>query len=270
LRWGHRTIVMHHRKDDLGFVTVSGNVSPVSTDGARVARGAAPAARLSLARRAVVEAVGTGLLVAAVVGSGIMGERLAGGNVGLALLANTAATGAALVALIVALGPLSGAHFNPVVTVADWVGGDLSWGDVRAYIAAQVAGGFLGTAVANLMFETPVFSLSRHARTGPAQLFSEVVATFGLVLIIGTCARRRPNAVPLAVASYISSAYWFTASTSFANPAVTLARAVSDSFAGIRPVDVPGFLVAQAIGGALAVGVVRWLLPPDPDASDVR
>jgi glycerol uptake facilitator-like aquaporin len=245
-------------------------VSPSATDGVRVAPRAAPAARLSLARRAVAEAVGTGLLVAAVVGSGIMGERLAGGNVSLALLANTAATGAALLALIAALGPLSGAHFNPVVTVAGRLGGDLSWGDVRAYVVAQVTGGFLGTAVANLMFETPVFSLSRHARAGAAQLFSEVVATFGLVLIIGTCARRRPTAVPLAVASYISAAYWFTASTSFANPAVTLARAVSDSFAGIRPVDVPGFIVAQGIGGALAVAVVRWLLPPDPDAPDVR
>ncbi|MGH7357394.1 MAG: aquaporin [Candidatus Rokuibacteriota bacterium] len=230
----------------------------------------APAARLSLARRAVVEAVGTGLLVTAVVGSGIMGERLAGGNVGLALLANTAATGAALLALIAALGPLSGAHFNPVVTVADRLGGGLSWGEVSAYIGAQVSGGVFGTVAAHLMFEAPVFSLSRHARAGPAQLFSEIVATFGLVLIIGTCARHRPNAVPWAVASYISAAYWFTASTSFANPAVTLARAVSDSFAGIRPVDVPGFIVAQAVGGALAVAVLRWLLPRDPDAPEAQ
>jgi glycerol uptake facilitator-like aquaporin len=199
-----------------------------------------------------------------------MGERLAGGNVGLALLANTAATGAALLALIAALGPLSGAHFNPVVTVADRLRGGLRWRDVRAYVIAQVGGGILGTAVANVMFETPVFSLSRHARAGPAQLFSEVVATFGLVLVIGACARRRPEAVPWAVASYISAAYWFTASTSFANPAVTLARAVSDSFAGIRPADVPGFIVAQAVGGGLAVLAGRWLLPPDPDAPDDR
>jgi glycerol uptake facilitator-like aquaporin len=226
--------------------------------------------RLSLGRRVAIEGLGTGLLVAAVVGSGIMGERLAGGNVGLALLANTAATGAALLALIAALGPLSGAHFNPVVTLADRLGGGLSWTDVRAYIAAQVAGGFLGTAVVHLMFGTPVFSLSRHARAGPAQLFSEIVATFGLVLIIETCARFRPQAVPLAVAAYISAAYWFTASTSFANPAVTLARAVSDSFAGIRPADVPGFIVAQAVGGAVAVALLRWLLRPDPDAPDVR
>jgi glycerol uptake facilitator-like aquaporin len=231
---------------------------------------AAPAARLSLARRAVAEAVGTGFLVAAVVGSGIMGERLAGGNVGLALLANTAATGAALVALITALAPLSGAHFNPIVTLADRFEGALSWRDARAYIVAQVTGGLAGTAVANLMFGTPVFSLSGHARAGPAQFFSEVVATFGLLVIIGTCARRRPNAVPVAVASYISAAYWFTASTSFANPAVTLARAVSDSFAGIRPVDVPGFIVAQVIGGALAVLVIRWWLPPTSDAPDMR
>jgi glycerol uptake facilitator-like aquaporin len=186
------------------------------------------------------------------------------------LLANTAATGAALLALIAALGPLSGAHFNPVVTVADWLGGALSGRDTRAYIVAQMAGGVLGTTVANLMFEMPIFSLSHHARSGPAQLFSEVIATFGLLLIIGTCARRRLNAVPLAVASYISAAYWFTASTSFANPAVTLARALSDSFAGIRPVDVPGFILAQGIGGALAVVVVRWWLPPDPDGPDVR
>jgi glycerol uptake facilitator-like aquaporin len=252
---------MHHRKDDPGFVTVSSTLSPAATAGARVTQRPAPAARVSLARRVASEAVGTGLLVAAVVGSGIMGERLAGGNVGLALLANTAATGAALVALIAALGPLSGAHFNPVVTLADGVGGDLSWGDVPAYVTAQVTGGLLGTAVANLMFEGPVFSLSRHGRAGPAQLFSEVVATFGLLLIIGTCARRRPNAIPFAVAAYITAAYWFTASTSFANPAVTVARAVSDSFAGIRPGDVPGFVAAQLVGGALAVVLVRWLLP---------
>ena len=257
---------MRHRKVDPGFLTVSGNVSPVSTDGARVAQGAAPAARLSLARRAVVEAVGTGLLVAAVVGSGIMGERLAGGNVSLALLANTAATGAALVALILALGPLSGAHFNPVVTLAAGIGGDFSRADVPAYIVAQVTGGLLGTAVANLMFEGSVFSLSRHVRAGPAQLFSEVVATFGLVLIIGTCVRRRHHSVPFAVAAYITAAYWFTASTSFANPAVTIARAVSDSFAGIRPVDVPAFVAAQLLGGALAVALVRWLLPQSAPA----
>jgi glycerol uptake facilitator-like aquaporin len=219
-------------------------------------------ARPRLGRRATAEALGTGLLVAAVVGSGIMGERLAGGNVGLALLANTAATGAALVALILALGPVSGAHFNPVVTLAASVTGVLAWGDVAAYVAAQMLGGLLGTAVANLMFEDPIFSLAQHARHGPAQLLSEVVATFGLLLVIGLSARHRPGAVPFAVAAYITAAYWFTASTSFANPAVTVARALSDSFAGIRPQDVPGFVTAQCIGGALAIGVVRWLLTP--------
>lgn len=231
-----------------------------------VARGARspgfPPARQTLGRRATAEALGTGLLVAAVVGSGIMGERLAGGNVGLALLANTAATGAALVALILALGPVSGAHFNPVVTLAESVTGALAWGDVPAYVAAQVLGGLLGTAVANLMFEGPIFSLAQHARHGPAQLLSEVVATFGLLLVIGLGARHRPGAVPFAVAAYITAAYWFTASTSFANPAVTLARALSDSFAGIRPQDVPGFVAAQCVGGVLAIGVVRWLSPP--------
>ena len=240
------------RPDDSRALAVSRTLSATGADGAGVVQRVASAARLSRARRAAAEAVGTGLLVAAVVGSGIMGERLAGGNVGLALLANTAATGAALVALIAALGPLSGAHFNPVVTLADVVGGDLSWGDVPAYITAQVTGGLLGTAVANLMFEGPMFSLSRHGRAGPAQLFSEVVATFGLLFVIGTCGRRRPNAIPFAVAAYITAAYWFTASTSFANPAVTVARAVSDSFTGIRPGDVPGFIAAQLVGGALA------------------
>jgi glycerol uptake facilitator-like aquaporin len=220
------------------------------------------AARPTLTRRAAAEALGTGLLVAAVVGSGIMGERLAGGNSGLALLANTAATGAALLALIVSLGPLSGAHFNPIVTMADRLGGSLPGRDALAYIAAQVIGGLLGTAIANLMFEGPIFSLARHVRTGPAQLLSETIATFGLLLVIGTCARRRPSAVPFAVAAYITAAYWFTASTSFANPAVTIARAFSDSFAGIRPGDVPGFIAAQCVGGGLAIATVRWLLAP--------
>jgi glycerol uptake facilitator-like aquaporin len=215
-----------------------------------------------LQQRLGAEFIATALLLATVIGSGIMGERLAGGNTGLALLANTAATGAALVALIVSLGPLSGAHFNPIVTMADRLSGSLPWRDVLAYIPAQVIGGLLGTAIANLMFEGPIFSLSRHVRAGPAQLLSETVATFGLLLIIGTSARRRPSAVPFAVAAYITAAYWFTASTSFANPAVTIARAVSDSFAGIRPSDVPGFIAAQSVGGVLAITTVRWLLAP--------
>jgi glycerol uptake facilitator-like aquaporin len=215
----------------------------------------------ALARRAVAEALGTGFLVAAVVGSGIMGERLAGGNVALTLLANTAATGAALMALILALGAFSGAHFNPVVTLAESLSGHFSWRDAPAYVGAQVLGGVLGVATANLMFAGPIFSLAQHRRHGPAQLFSEVVATFGLLLIIGMCGRQRPAGVPVAVAAYITAAYWFTASTSFANPAVTLARALSDSFAGIHPADVPGFLVAQVLGATAAVALVRWLLP---------
>jgi glycerol uptake facilitator-like aquaporin len=164
------------------------------------------------------------------------------------------------------LGPLSGAHLNPLVTVADAMDGQRPWGEVPVYVAAQVIGGLLGTAFANLMFEEPIFSLSRRARHGPAQLLSEAVATFGLLLIIGLCARRRPSAVPFAVAAYITAAYWFTASTSFANPAVTLARAASDTFAGVRPADVPGFILAQVVGGAAAVALVRWLLiRPDAD-----
>jgi glycerol uptake facilitator-like aquaporin len=216
--------------------------------------------RPTLSRRAMAEVLGTGFLVAAVVGSGIMGERLAGGNVGLTLLANTVATGAVLVALILAFGSFSGAHFNPLVTLAAGVNGALPWGDVPAYVAAQVTGGLAGAAMANVMFEGPLFSLSRHVRHGPAQMLSEVVATFGLLLIIGMCGRQRPNGVPFAVAAYITAAYWFTASTSFANPAVTLARAVSDSFAGIHPADVPGFVAAQVAGAASAVLLVRWLL----------
>jgi glycerol uptake facilitator-like aquaporin len=241
----------------------------VSSDGSGSAAWRAYEPPLTLARRAAAEAVGTGLLVAAVVGSGIMGERLAGGNTALALLANTAATGAALGALILALGPLSGAHLNLLVTVADATDGQRPWGEVPVYVAAHVIGGLLGTAFANLMFEEPIFSLSRRARHGPAQLLSEAVATFGLLLIIGLCARRRPSAVPFAVAAYITAAYWFTASTSFANPAVTLARAASDTFAGVRPADVPGFILAQVVGGAAAVALVRWLLiRPDADCPE--
>jgi glycerol uptake facilitator-like aquaporin len=218
--------------------------------------------RLDLARRAGAEAVGTALLLAAVVGSGIMGERLAGGNVAVALLANTVATGAALVALILTFGPISGAHFNPAVTVAEASQGSLAWADVPAYLVAQVAGAFGGVAAAHLMFELPLFFASTHARSGPAQAFSEFVATFGLVAVIRGCAQAQPAvAVPFAVAAYITAAYWFTASTSFANPAVTLARAASDTFAGIRPADAPGFIAAQLLGMAAATGFFRWLLP---------
>ena len=219
----------------------------------------------TIARRMAAEAVGTALLLAAVVGSGIMGERLAGGNVAVALLANTIATGAALVALILTFGPISGAHFNPAVTLADaWQGG-LPWDEVPLYIVAQVIGAFGGVAAAHLMFELPVFFASRHARSGPAQMFSEFVATFGLLAVIWGCARTRLAAVPFAVAAYITAAYWFTASTSFANPAVTLARAATDTFAGIRPADAPAFIVAQLIGAAAATGLFRWLSPALPD-----
>lgn len=226
--------------------------------------------RASLGRRLVAEAVGTAFLLAAVVGSGIMGERLAGGNVAVALLANTLATGAALVALILTFGPISGAHFNPAVTLADASQHGLPWVEVPRYIAAQLLGAFAGVAAAHQMFELPLFFASRHVRAGPAQMFSEFVATFGLLAVIWGCARTRAAAVPFVVAAYITAAYWFTASTSFANPAVTVARAASDTFAGIRPADAPGFIVAQLLGAAAATALFRWLVPSLPaSARDV-
>jgi glycerol uptake facilitator-like aquaporin len=221
-----------------------------------------------VARRAVAEAIGTAFLLAAVVGSGIMGDRLSGGNVAIALLANTIATGAALVALILAFGPISGAHFNPAVTLSDaWQGG-IVWREVPSYIAAQIAGAFAGVAAAHLMFNEPLFSASHHVRSGSAQVFSEFVATFGLLSVIWGCARFRSTAVPFAVGAYITAAYWFTASTSFANPAVTLARAASDTFAGIRPADAPGFIIVQLAGAAAATALFRWLVPTLPKDSD--
>ena len=225
---------------------------------------------VSLRRRAVAESLGTAMLLASVVGSGIMGERLAGGNVAIALLANTIATGAGLVALILTFGHISGAHFNPAVTLSDaWQRG-LRWRDVPAYIAAQIAGAFAGVAAANVMFDLPMFFASHKARQGGSQLFSEFVATFGLLTVIWGCARLRSQAVPFAVAAYIVAAYWFTASTSFANPAVTLARTASDTFAGIRPVDAPGFIVAQLLGACAATFLFSWLVPPLPkDAAAV-
>lgn len=223
-----------------------------------------------MVRRAVAEALGTAFLLAAVVGSGIMGDRLAGGNVAIALLANTIATGAALVTLILTFGPISGAHFNPAVTLADASQGGLAWREAPAYIGAQIIGSFAGVAAAHLMFGEPLFFASRHARSGGAQLFSEFVATFGLLSVIWGCGRHRSSAVPFAVGAYITAAYWFTASTSFANPAVTLARAASDTFAGIRPADAPGFIVAQLAGAAAATAVFRWLVPSLPkDAENV-
>ena len=214
----------------------------------------------NLSRRLVAEALGTAFLLAAVVGSGIMGERLSGGNVAIALLANTLATGAALVALILSFAPISGAHFNPVVTGAELFVGRGPRLDAAAYVVAQVVGAFAGVAAAHLMFELPLFSASRHARAGAAQTFSEFVATFGLIGVIQCVGRGAPRFVAFAVGAYISAAYWFTASTSFANPAVTLARAASDTFAGIQPSDVPGFVAAQLAGAATAALLFRWLL----------
>jgi glycerol uptake facilitator-like aquaporin len=215
----------------------------------------------SLARRAVAEFTGTAFLVAAVVGSGIMAERLSGGNAALALLANTTATGAALVALIFTFGGISGAHFNPVVTIMDALERGLPWRETPSYLAAQIAGGIIGALVAHIMFELPVISFSRHPRSGNPQVFSEFVATFGLLSVIWGCSRLRSNAAPFAVGAYITAAYWFTASTSFANPAVTIARCLSDTFAGVRPLDVPSFIIAQFLGGLAATFLFRWLIP---------
>ena len=215
----------------------------------------------SLSRRAVAEGCGTAMLLVAVVGSGIMAERLSGGNMALALLANSLATGGALVALILAFGPVSGAHLNPAVTVADASQGGLPWREVPAYVLAQIVGAFAGVAMAHGMFELPVFTVSAHARPGSAQVLAEAVATFGLLSVIWGSARSRPGAVAFAVAAYVTGAYWFTASTAFANPAVTLARAATDTFAGIRPADVPGFLLGQAIGATAATALFRWLAP---------
>src|SRR3984957_6346444 len=217
-----------------------------------------------LRTRIVAEFLGTAFLVAAVVGSGVMAERLSAGNVAMALLANTIATGAALVALILTFGPISGAHLNPVVSLADAMEGGLAWSETLPYVAAQIFGGVSGTIAAHAMFGLPLISLSRHIRSGPTQLLSEFIATFGLLSVIWGCSRSRSSIVPFAVGSYITAAYWFTASTSFANPAVTIARCLSDTFAGIRPVDVPLFAVAQVAGGIAATILFRWLVPSLP------
>jgi glycerol uptake facilitator-like aquaporin len=222
----------------------------------------------SLLKRATAEFIGTCFLVAGVVGSGIMGERLAGGNVALALLANTIATGAILVALILAFGGISGAHFNPAVTLADTLERGIRWHEVPAYVGAQICGGLTGAAGAHLMFGLPLFSVSQHARGGAAQVFSEFVATFGLMAVIWGCSRLRANTVPFAVGAYITAAYWFTSSTSFANPAVTLARAVSNTFSGIRPADTPAFIVAQLTGAITATLLLRWLVPSLPETAE--
>src|SRR5260221_2407712 len=219
---------------------------------------------MALSRRVVAEALGTAFLLAAVVGSGIMGEKLAGGNIAIALLANTLATGAALMTLIFAFGPISGAHFNPAVTLADASQGGISWSDALAYVAAQVLGAFVGVGVAHLMFGEALVQVSQHVCAGGGQLFSEFIATFGLLSVIWGCSRLRSDAVPLAVGLYITAAYWFTASTSFANPAVTLARGFTDTFAGIRPVDAPGFILSQLLGALAATVLFRWLVPSLP------
>jgi glycerol uptake facilitator-like aquaporin len=217
--------------------------------------------KFDLRARLMAEFLGSAFLVAAVIGSGIMGERLAGGNVAIALLANTIATGAALLALILTFEPISGAHLNPAVTISDAIESGIPWGEAAAYIVVQCAGGIAGAIVAHLMFGLRWYSISQHSRHGWALVLSEFVATFGLLSVIWGCSRLRPEAVPLAVASYITAAYWFTASTSFANPAVTIARALSDTFAGISPVDVPLFIAAQVTGGLCATMVFRRLAP---------
>jgi glycerol uptake facilitator-like aquaporin len=216
-----------------------------------------PALSRPVLREAFTELVATAFLLIAVVGSGIMAERLCGGNVGLALLANAVATGGALVALILAFGPQSGAHMNPVVTLAAAATEGLRWHAVPAYVAAQIIGGIVGVWLAHIMFDLPVWQLSQHARTGLPQWVAEVIATFGLLTVIWGCRAHREPVTPFAVGAYITGAYWFTASTSFANPAVTIARSFSDTFAGIRPVDAPGFIVAQFIGLALALPLLH-------------
>jgi glycerol uptake facilitator-like aquaporin len=216
---------------------------------------------MTLPRRLTAEFLGTAFLLAAVVGSGIMGERLADGNTAVALLANTLATGAALVALILTFGPISGAHFNPAVTFSNALQGGLKWREVPAYVSVQVIGAFTGVACVHMMFGLPLFSASTHARAGMRQAFSEFVATFGFLAVIWGCVRFRSAMVPFAVAAYITAGYWFTASTSFANPAVTLARSATDTFTGIRPIDAPGFILAQLAGAIAATFVFRWLAP---------
>lgn len=213
---------------------------------------------LPISKRAVAEAIGTAFLLAAVVGSGIMAERLAGGNIALALLANAIVTGAALYALIVAIAPWSGAHFNPAVTLVMASSGAMRWRDVMPYIVAQLAGAVCGVWLAHLMFALPIVEWSAHARTGVGQWTGEFVATFGLLLVIESGRRKSPSTLPAAVATYIIAAYWFTSSTSFANPAVTLARSMTDTFAGIAPNGVVGFIVAQAAAAAAAIGATRW------------
>jgi glycerol uptake facilitator-like aquaporin len=218
----------------------------------------------ALSRRLAAEALGSFFLFATVIGSGIMAEALAGGNVAIALLGNTLATGAILFVLIAMLGPISGAHFNPAVTLVMAARRDLPARDVLPYILAQLIGGLLGAWTAHLMFDLPILQLSLKARTGLGQWTGEAIATFGLILTILGTLKHRPSAVPASVALYISAAYWFTSSTSFANPAITIVRSLSDSFAGIAPADVPMFILAQLIGAAIAGLVGRWVFDHSP------
>ncbi len=224
---------------------------------------------MSMARRLVSEGLGTAMLLAVVVGSGIMAERLAGGNIAIALLANAIATGAGLIALILMFGTISGAHFNPVVTLSEAFQKNMPAKEVLPYILVQVLGAFAGVAAAHGMFEDPLFFASEHVRTGMSQWWSEFVATFGLIAVIIACSRSRPAVTPFAVAAYITAAYWFTSSTSFANPAVTLARAATNTFAGIRPADAPSFIIAQLLGAAAATLVFCWLYPAVPKDATV-
>ncbi len=221
--------------------------------------------QFDLSRRLAAEAIGTAGLLAVVVGSGIMGESLAGGNVAIALLGNTIATGAILVVLILAFGPLSGAHFNPAVTLAFLMRREIAPGDALLYVLAQIIGGLAGALAAHAMFELPLIQISETARSGPAQWFAEWVATFGLVATILATLRFRPDAVAYAVGLFITAGYWFTASTSFANPAVTIARSFTDTFSGIAPGHAPGFILAQLAGAASATLVFAWLLRPVPE-----
>lgn len=220
--------------------------------------------RFSPYARITAELVGTAFLLMAVVGSGIMGERLCGGNIAIALLANTIATGAALVALILTFGPISGAHFNPAVTLADASQRGIPWREVPGYVLAQILGAFLGVGSAHLMFGLQLYSASTHARSGASQVFSEFIAAFGLLSVIWGCSRLRSSVVPFAVGAYITAAYWFTASTSFANPAVALARSATNTFSGIRRTDVPSFILAELVGAAAATALFRWLIPALP------
>jgi glycerol uptake facilitator-like aquaporin len=222
---------------------------------------------LDLPRRLAAEGLGTALLLAIVVGSGVMGERLAGGNVAIALLGNTLATGAGLVVLITILGPLSGAHFNPAVSWVCVLRRELGAGTAALYTLVQVAGAILGVWAAHLMFGEAVLQISSKLRDGPGQIFSEFVATFGLIATILGCGRFKPDFTPVAVGLYITAAYWFTASTSFANPAVTIARSLSDTFAGIAPSSAPAFIVAQLLGAAAAAALFSWLFKPQGAAT---